>query len=154
MAFPQPGGEASPIKLKSRYEHYIGGAWVPPANGLYFENPSPVDGKVFCEVARGTAADVEAALDAAHGARATWGATSPAERSAALLAIAQKMEDHLEELAVVETWENGKPVRETLAADLPLAIDHFRYFAGVLRAEEGGISQLDDTTVAYHFKEP
>ena len=154
MAFPQPGGEDSPITLKSRYDHFIGGEWVEPANGLYFENPSPVNGKVFCEVARGTKDDIDRALDAAHAAKDAWGRTSPAERSAILLKIAQVIEDNLEELALVECWENGKPVRETLAADLPLAVDHFRYFAGVLRAEEGSISQIDETTVAYHFKEP
>jgi aldehyde dehydrogenase len=154
MAFPQPGGEDSPIKLKSRYDHYIGGEWVAPANGLYFENPSPVNGKAFCEVARGTAADIDKALDAAHAAKDAWGRTSPAERSGVLLKIAQVIEDNLEELAIVECWENGKAIRETLAADMPLAVDHFRYFAGVLRADEGSISQIDDTTVAYHFNEP
>ncbi len=154
MLFPQPGGEGSSIALKSRYDHYIGGEWVPPVDGRYFENRSPVNGKVFCEVARGTAEDVELALDAAHAARRAWAATSPAERSGVLLQIAQRMEEHLEELAVVECWENGKPVRETLAADLPLAVDHFRYFAGVIRADEGSITQIDETTVAYHFHEP
>ncbi len=154
MTFPQPGGETSPITLKNRYDHYIGGQWVAPANGLYFENPSPVNGKTFCEVARGTAADIEKALDAAHAAKDAWGRTSIAERSGMLLKIAQAIEDNLEELAIVECWENGKAVRETMAADLPLAVDHFRYFAGVLRAEEGSITQIDDTTVAYHFKEP
>ena len=154
MTFPQPGGENSPITLKNRYDHYIGGQWVAPVNGLYFENPSPVNGKTFCEVARGTAADIDKALDAAHAAKDAWGRTSIAERSNMLLKIAQVIEDNLEELAVVECWENGKAVRETMAADLPLAVDHFRYFAGVLRAEEGSITQIDDTTVAYHFKEP
>ena len=154
MLFPAPGGEGSPIAIKSRYDNFIGGAWVPPVEGRYFENPSPVDGKTFCEVARGTAADIELALDAAHAAKDAWGRTSPAERANVLLQIAQRIEDHLEEIAVVECWENGKSVRECLAADLPLAVDHFRYFAGVLRAEEGSITQIDDTTVAYHFNEP
>jgi len=154
MLFPAPGGEGSPISIKSRYDNYIGGEWVPPVDGRYFENESPVDGKTFCEVARGTAADVELAIDAAHAAKDAWGRTSPTERSNILLAIAQRIELHLEELAVVECWENGKSVRECLAADLPLAVDHFRYFAGVIRADEGSIVQLDDTTVAYHFKEP
>jgi len=154
MAFPQPGGEGSPITIKSRYDNFIGGAWVPPVSGQYFEDPSPVNGKVFCEVARGTAADIDLALDAAHAAKGAWGRTSPAERSGILLQIAQRIEDNLEEIAVVEAWENGKSVRECLAADIPLAVDHFRYFAGVLRAEEGSITQIDDTTVAYHFKEP
>ncbi len=152
--YPAPGGESSPIHIKARYDNFIGGTWVAPVEGRYFENPSPVDGKTFCEVARSTKADVELALDAAHAAKDAWGRTSPADRSLALLKIAQVVEDNLEELAVVETWENGKPVRESLAADLPLVVDHFRYFAGVLRAEEGSISQIDDTTVAYHFKEP
>ena len=154
MSFPQPGGDGSPITLKSRYDHFIGGEWVAPDSGLYFEDISPVNGKAFCEIARGTAADIEKALDAAHAVKDAWGKTSPAERSGALLAIADVIEANLEELAVVECWENGKAVRETLAADLPLAVDHFRYFAGVIRADEGGISQIDETTVAYHFKEP
>ena len=154
MLFPAPGGEGSPIHIKSRYDNFIGGKWVPPVDGRYFENESPVDGKTFCEVARGTAADIDLAIDAAHAAKDAWGRTSPTERSNILLAIAQRIEMNLEELAVVECWENGKSVRECLAADLPLAVDHFRYFAGVLRAEEGSIVQLDDTTVAYHFKEP
>jgi aldehyde dehydrogenase len=154
MLFPQPGGEGSPITIKSRYDNFIGGKWVPPATGLYFENPSPVNGKTFCEVARGTAADIDLALDAAHAAKDAWARTSAAERSGVLLQIAQRIEDNLEELAVVEAWENGKAVRETLAADLPLAVDHFRYFAGVIRAEEGSITPIDDTTVAYHFNEP
>ena len=154
MLFPAPGGEGSPITIKSRYDNFIGGKWVPPVDGRYFENPSPVDGKTFCEVARGTAADIELALDAAHAAKDSWGRTSPAERANILIQIAQRIEDHLEEIAVVECWENGKSVRECLAADLPLAVDHFRYFAGVLRAEEGSITQIDDTTVAYHFNEP
>jgi aldehyde dehydrogenase len=154
MAYPQPGSAGSPITLKSRYDHYIGGEWVAPSSGQYFENPSPVNGKTFCEVARGNAEDIEKALDAAHAAKDAWGRTSQTQRSNTLLAIAQRMEDNLEALAVVECWENGKAVRETLAADLPLAIDHFRYFAGVIRAEEGSIAQIDDTTVAYHFNEP
>ena len=154
MAFPQPGGEGSPVTFKSRYDHYIGGKWVAPASGLYFENSSPINGKTYCEVARGTAPDIEAALDAAHAAKDAWGRTSPAERSEVLHKIAQVIENNLEALAIVECWDNGKPVREALAADLPLTVDHFRYFAGVLRAEEGSISQIDETTVAYHFKEP
>ena len=154
MLFPQPGGEGSPITIKSRYDNFIGGKWVPPVSGLYFEDPSPVNGKTFCEVARGTAGDIDLALDAAHAAKDAWGRTSPAERSGILLQIAQRIEDNLEELAVVEAWENGKSVRECLAADLPLAVDHFRYFAGVIRAEEGSITPIDETTVAYHFNEP
>jgi aldehyde dehydrogenase len=154
MLFPQPGGEDSPITIKNRYDNFIGGRWVPPVSGLYFENPSPVNGKAFCEVARGTAADIDLALDAAHAVKDAWGRTSAAERSGILMQIAQRIEDKLEEIAVVDAWENGKPVRETLAADIPLAVDHFRYFGGVIRAEEGSITPIDETTVAYHFNEP
>lgn len=139
---------------KSKYDNYIGGKWVAPINGNYFENVSPVTGKVFCGIARSDAADVDAALDAAHAARASWAATSVTERSNTLLRIADLMEQNLERLAVAETIDNGKPLRETMAADIPLAIDHFRYFAGVIRAQEGGISEIDHTTVAYHFHEP
>jgi aldehyde dehydrogenase len=122
--------------------------------GRYFENPSPVDGQTFCEVARSSAADIDLALDAAHRAADAWGATSTTERANLLNKIADRIEDNLEALAVAETWENGKPVRETLAADLPLAVDHFRYFAGAVRAQEGGISEIDADTIAYHFQEP
>ena len=140
--------------FKARYGNFIGGAWTPPAAGRYFDNPSPVNGVILCEVARSDAADVELALDAAHAAKAAWGATSAAERAVLLNRIAQVMEDNLALLAAAETWDNGKPIRETTAADLPLAIDHFRYFAGCIRAQEGGISQIDADTVAYHFHEP
>ncbi|MEV8377845.1 aldehyde dehydrogenase [Kribbella sp. NPDC056861] len=152
--YAAPGSDGSPIEFKSRYDHFIGGEWVPPVKGGYFENPTPVTGENFTEIARGTADDVEAALDAAHGAAPGWGRTSAAERANILNKIADKIEDNLELLAVAETWDNGKAVRETLAADMPLAIDHFRYFAGALRAQEGSISQVDDDTVAYHFHEP
>ncbi|MCZ2827515.1 aldehyde dehydrogenase family protein [Modestobacter sp. VKM Ac-2986] len=152
--YPAPGSPDSTVTLKARYDNWIGGAWTPPASGQYFENPTPVTGQVYCEVARGTAADIDAALDAAWGAFETWGKTSVAERSNILLRIADRMEQSLEQLAVIETWDNGKPVRESLAADLPLAIDHFRYFAGAVRGQEGGISQIDEDTVAYHFHEP
>ncbi|MGY4767517.1 aldehyde dehydrogenase [Kribbella sp. CWNU-51] len=152
--FAAPGQDGSPVTYKSRYEHFIGGEWVPPAKGGYFENPSPVTGQNFTEIARGTADDVERALDAAHGAAPGWGRTSPAERANILNKIADRMEANLELLAVAETWDNGKAVRETLAADLPLAIDHFRYFAGALRAQEGSVSVIDDDTIAYHFHEP
>jgi len=152
--YPTPGSPESPVAVRSRYDHFIGGEWVPPINGAYFENITPVTGKVFTEIARGTAEDVEAALDAAHAAADKWGRTSTTERSAVLLKIADRMEANLQDLAVIETWDNGKPVRECLAADLPLAIDHFRYFAGVLRAQEGSIGELDESTVAYHFHEP
>lgn len=141
-------------QFKTRYENYIGGAWVPPTKGRYFDNSSPVNGRVLCEIARSDASDIELALDAAHAARDAWGKTSTTERSNILIQIAQRMEDNLQKLAEAETWDNGKPLRETLAADLPLAIDHFRYFAGAIRAQEGGISQIDNDTVAYHFHEP
>lgn len=149
-----PGTEGAKAEFKSRYEHFIGGEWTPPVKGQYFENVTPVTGKVFCEVARGTAEDIDAALDAAWKAAPAWGATSPAERALVLHRIADRMEENLEMLAVAETWDNGKAVRETLNADVPLAIDHFRYFAGAIRAQEGGLSQVDEDTVAYHFHEP
>lgn len=152
--YAQPGAEGSVVSFKSRYENYIGGDWVPPVKGQYFENPSPVTGRPFTEVARSTAEDIELALDAAHKAAPAWGKTSVAERAVILNKIADRIEENLETLAVVETWDNGKPVRECLAADLPLAVDHFRYFAGAIRAQEGGNSEIDATTVAYHFHEP
>jgi len=152
--YAQPGTEGAVVSYKSRYDHWIGGEYVAPVKGQYFENVSPVNGKVFCEVARGTAEDIEAALDAAHAAAPAWGKTSVAERAVILNKIADRIEENLEMLAVGETWDNGKPVRETMAADLPLAVDHFRYFAGAIRAQEGHLSQIDDDTVAYHFHEP
>ena len=154
MIYANPGQPGSKITFKKRYDNFIGGRWTPPATGAYFENLSPVNGLAFCEVARSGAADIEAALDAAHAAREGWGKTPAAERANILVKIAQRMEDNLELLAVAETWDNGKPVRETLAADLPLAIDHFRYFAGCIRAQEGSICEIDKDTVAYHFHEP
>jgi aldehyde dehydrogenase len=141
-------------KLDSRYQNFIGGEWTEPRSGNYFENPSPVNGQTFCEVARSGADDIELALDAAHKAAPAWGRTAAAERANILNKIADRMEENLEKLAVIETWDNGKPVRESLAADLPLAIDHFRYFAGCIRAQEGSVAELDHDTVAYHFPEP
>ncbi|ROZ84358.1 aldehyde dehydrogenase family protein [Gordonia sp. OPL2] len=152
--YAKPGTEGSVMSFESRYDNWIGGQWTPPVKGQYFENPSPVDGKTFCEVARSTAEDIELALDAAHKAAPQWGKVSVAERSLVLLRIADRLEENLEKIAVAETWDNGKAVRETLAADIPLAIDHFRYFAGALRAQEGSISEVDEDTVAYHFHEP
>ena len=149
-----PGEAGAVIAPKSRYDNFIGGKWVAPVKGEYFDNTSPTNGKVICQIARGTAEDIELALDAAHAAKDAWGSTSVTERSIILNKIADKMEANLELLAVAETYDNGKPVRETLAADLPLAIDHFRYFAGVIRAQEGTMSELDADTVAYHFHEP
>ncbi|AXS41371.1 aldehyde dehydrogenase [Breoghania sp. L-A4] len=138
----------------TRYDNFIGGQWVEPATGAYFETTSPVNGQVLCQIARSNAEDVECALDAAHAAKDGWAATSVADRALVLNRIADCMEDNLDLLALAETWDNGKPIRETTIADLPLAIDHFRYFAGVLRAQEGGISEIDKDTVAYHFHEP
>jgi aldehyde dehydrogenase len=142
------------VELKPRYENFIGGKWVPPSGGEYNENLSPVTGKPFCEVPRSTPDDIELALDAAHAARDAWGETSLTERAAVLNKIADAIERNHEMLAVAETWENGKPIRETLAADIPLAADHFRYFAGAIRAEEGSIAEIDKDTVAYHYREP
>ncbi|KMJ55951.1 aldehyde dehydrogenase, partial [Bacillus sp. LL01] len=154
MVYKNPNTDGALINFKDRYENYINGEWTAPVGGNYFENITPVTGNVFCEVARSSAEDIELALDAAHAAKDSWGKTSPAERANILNKIADRMEENLEMLAVTETWENGKAVRETLNADIPLAIDHFRYFAGVIRAEEGSLSQIDENTVAYHFQEP
>lgn len=154
MKYANPNTEGSVVQFKKRYDNFIGGEYVAPTNGKYFENTSPVTGEVFCEVARSTKEDVELALDAAHAAKEAWGKTSVTERANILNKIANRMEENLEMLAVAETWDNGKAVRETLAADIPLAVDHFRYFASVIRAQEGSISQLDEDTVAYHFHEP
>ncbi len=154
MIYANPNTPGSVVSFKTRYDNFIGGEFVPPADGRYFENPSPCNGKTFCEVARSNSKDIERALDAAHGAKVAWGKTSPGARALILNQIADRMEANLEMLAVAEAWENGKGVRETLAADLPLAIDHFRYFAGCIRAQEGALSQIDEHTVAYHFHEP
>ena len=140
--------------FRDQYENYIGGEWVAPVEGDYFEAVSPVDGNAFTRIPRSTKADIDLALDAAHEAAATWNRTSATERSNMLMRIAQVMEDNLEALARVETWDNGKAVRETTAADLPLAIDHFRYFAGVIRAEEGSVAELDADTVCVNVTEP
>ncbi len=152
--YAAPGRPDALVTFAPRYEHYIGGEWVAPVRGQYFENVTPITGRAFCEVARGTAEDIEAALDAAHAAAPAWGLTSPAERAVILNKIADRIEENLEAIAVAETWDNGKAVRETLNADIPLAIDHFRYFAGAIRAQEGGLSQIDADLVAYHFHEP
>jgi aldehyde dehydrogenase len=138
----------------ARYDNWIGGQWVAPKAGRYFDNTSPVTGQVVCQIARSDAADIEAALDAAHAAKEPWCRTSVAERAAILNRIADRMEENLERLAIAETWDNGKPLRETMAADLPLAVDHFRYFAGCIRAQEGSLAEIDNDTVAYHFHEP
>ena len=152
--YARPGAPGALMSFESRYENFIGGQWTPPAGGEYFENPSPVNGQVFCEVARSTAADIDRALDAAHAAAPAWGKTSAAERAVVLNKIADRIEANLESIALAESWDNGKPMRETLNADIPLAVDHFRYFAGAIRAQEGSLSEIDDDTVAYHFHEP
>jgi aldehyde dehydrogenase len=145
-------GVANPFK--QRYDNFIGGKFVAPVKGEYFQNITPITGQAFCEVARSTAEDVELALDAAHAAKESWGKTSPAERANILNKIADRMEANLSVIATAETIDNGKPIRETMAADIPLAIDHFRYFAGCIRAQEGSVSQIDAETYAYHYHEP
>lgn len=154
MLYPFPNTDGSKVQFRKQYDNFINGDWMPPADGEYFDNPSPIDGKVICQVARSKAADIEKALDAAHAAKDAWGKTSVTDRANILLKLADSIEANLENIAVAECYENGKPVRETLAADIPLAVDHLRYFAGTIRAQEGGISQIDDDTVAYHFHEP
>jgi aldehyde dehydrogenase len=140
--------------FKPRYENYIGGEWRAPVKGVYMKNTTPIDGRVLCEVPQSTAEDIDLALDAAHKAFKSWAHTPIAERAGILLKAADRMEANLDLLARAETWDNGKPIRETLAADIPLAIDHFRYFAGCIRAQEGTLSEITDTTIAYHFHEP
>ena len=152
--FARPGTPGALMSYESRYGNFIGGQWVAPAGGRYFENLSPVTGQPFCEVPRSDEADVDAALDAAHAAAPAWGKTAPAARAAILNAVADRIEENKAALAVAEVWDNGKPVREALAADIPLAADHFRYFAAAIRAQEGSLSQIDEDTVAYHFHEP
>ncbi|HKH07554.1 MAG TPA: aldehyde dehydrogenase family protein [Agromyces sp.] len=152
--YAAPGTAGALLDFAPRYENFIGGEWVRPVKGEYFENISPVNGKVFTEVARGTSEDIDLALDAAHRAAPGWGRTSAAERAAVLNRIADVIDANRELLAVAETWDNGKSIREPLNADLPLASDHFRYFASLIRAQEGSFTQLDNDTVAYHFHEP
>ncbi|MEI6253038.1 MAG: aldehyde dehydrogenase family protein, partial [Mycobacteriaceae bacterium] len=152
--YAKPGATGALMAFDARYENFIGGEWTKPSGGKYFENVSPVNGQVFCEVARSTDADIEKALDAAHAAAPAWGKTPVAERAVLLNKIADVIEANLERVALAESWDNGKPMRETLNADIPLAVDHFRYFAAAIRAQEGSISEIDDDTVAYHFHEP
>lgn len=152
--YANPGTEGAIINFRDRYDNYIGGRWVAPVGREYLDNITPVTGEVFCQVARGQEADINLAIDAAEQAFLSWSKTTPAERAVLLNRIADRIEEHLERIAVAETWENGKAVRETLAADIPLAVDHFRYFAGAIRAQEGRLSQIDQDTVAYHFYEP
>jgi aldehyde dehydrogenase len=149
-----PGSPGARVQFKAKYDNFIGGKWVAPSKGQYFDNITPVTGKVFCKVARSTEEDINLALDAAHAAAEKWGRTSSTERANILNRIADRIEQNLEKIAYAETMDNGKPIRETLAADIPLVIDHFRYFAACVRAQEGSISEIDDNTVAYHFHEP
>ena len=142
------------VALRPRYDNYIGGKWVAPVDGRYFDNISPITGKPVCQIARSQAADIELALDAAHAAKEAWGKRAPAQRAAVLNKIADRIDENVELLAAVETIDNGKPIRETRNADIPLTADHFRYFAACLRAQEGSLSQIDHDTVAYHFHEP
>ncbi|MEA2220090.1 MAG: aldehyde dehydrogenase, partial [Solirubrobacteraceae bacterium] len=140
--------------IEDRYENFIGGAWVPPTTGEYRDNPTPATGAAFTQIAYSGTADIELALDAAHAAKDAWGASSTTERARVMHRIADVIEDNLELLAIAESYDNGKPIRETRAADIPLAADHFRYFASVIRGEEGAISEIDGDTIAYHFREP
>ena len=154
MLYVAPGTAGAKHTYKEHYDNFIGGKWVKPVKGQYFDVVTPVTGKPYTKAPRSTAEDVELALDAAHAAADSWGKTSITERSNILLKIVDRLEANLELLAYAETVDNGKPIRETLNADIPLAVDHFRYFAGCLRAEEGAMSEIDGDTVAYHFKEP
>ncbi|MEG5136778.1 MULTISPECIES: acetaldehyde dehydrogenase ExaC [unclassified Microcoleus] len=154
MVVAAPVQSGSPSIFQARYDNFIGGKWVAPVKGKYSENLSPITGKSICQIPRSSAEDVELALDAAHAAKDKWGKTPPADRARVLHKIADRMEENLDRLAIAETWDNGKPIRETRLADIPLAIDHFRYFASCIRAQEGSIGELDGTTVAYHFHEP
>jgi aldehyde dehydrogenase len=152
--YARPGSAGALMSYESRYQNFIGGEWVAPAQGRYFENPTPVTGQTFCEVPRSDETDIDKALDAAHAAAPKWGKTAPAERAAILNKIADVIDANRDKLALAEAWDNGKPIREALAADIPLAADHFRYFAAAIRAQEGTLSQIDEDTVAYHFHEP
>ena len=154
MIYSNPNQPDSPVQFKTQYGNYIGGSWVPPVQRRYFDNSSPINGQVFCSIPQSSSEDISLALDAAHEAKESWGKTSVTERSNILLKIAGRIDENLEKLAVAETWDNGKAVRETLAADIPLSADHFRYFAGCIRAQEGSIGEIDENTVAYHFHEP
>ncbi|MCR6625359.1 MAG: aldehyde dehydrogenase [Stenotrophomonas acidaminiphila] len=154
VASPRPQAVDPSALFKPRYGNFIGGQWVEPRSGQYFDNPTPVTGKVFTQVPRSNAEDIELALDAAHAARDAWGRTSTTDRANVLLKIADRIEQNLELLAHAETWDNGKPIRETLNADIPLCVDHFRYFASAIRTQEGSIGEIDGDTIAYHFHEP
>ncbi len=152
--YAAPGRSGGIVSFRDQYDHFVGGEYVRPSRGFYLDTTTPVTGEVFTRVARGTAEDVDHALDAAHGAARAWGRTSAADRATVLCEIADRVEDNLEAIAVAETWDGGKPIRETLFADLPAAADHFRYCAGVIRAQEGGVSHADGDLVAHHLREP
>jgi len=154
VIYAKPGAAGAPVAFKSRYDNFIGGKFVAPVRGQYFDVLTPINGQPFTQAARSTGEDIERALDAAHAAAPAWGRTPAAERANILLKIADRIDANLEKLAYAETVDNGKPIRETLAADIPLAADHFRYFAGCLRSQEGSLSEIDHDTVAYHFQEP
>ena len=154
MEYAKPGTSGAKVEFKSRYSNFIGGKWVAPEGGEYFENSSPITGKNYCELPRSKAADIERAIDAAHAAKVNWGKTAPAARATLLNKIADRVEANLEMLALAETWDNGKPIRESMAADLQLTVDHFRYFAAAVRTQEGKLSEIDHDTVAYHYHEP
>ena len=154
MLHAYPGTPGSPLQPKAQYDNYINGEFVAPKNGQYFENISPTTGKKICDIARSNKDDIEAALDAAHAAAPAWGKTSTTERANILNKIADRIEENLQVLALAETLDNGKGIRETINADIPLTIDHFRYFAGVIRAQEGSIGEMDENTLAYHHHEP
>jgi aldehyde dehydrogenase len=154
MIYAPPGAAGAKVNYKTQYDNFIGGRWVAPVKGQYFDVITPINGIAYTKAARSTAEDIELALDAAHAASSAWGKTPPADRANILLKIADRIEANLEFLAYAETVDNGKPIRETLFADIPLSVDHFRYFAGCVRAQEGGLSDVDENTVAYHFQEP
>ena len=154
MLYAPPGSPDAKVQYKARYDNFIGGKFVPPVKGTYFDVLTPITGKAYTQAARSTAEDIELALDAAHAAAPQWGRTPAADRANLLLKIADRIEQNLEKLAYAETVDNGKAIRETLNADIPLTVDHFRYFAGCLRSQEGSLSEIDADTVAYHFHEP
>jgi aldehyde dehydrogenase len=154
MIYAFPGQDGAPVQFKAKYDNFIGGKWVAPVKGQYFDNITPVTGRPYCQVARSGEEDINLALDAAHAASAKWGKTPAADRANILLKIADRIEQNLEILAYAETVDNGKAIRETLNADIPLSVDHFRYFAGCLRSQEGSLSEIDENTIAYHYHEP
>ncbi len=154
MLYAHPGSPDAKVQYKARYDNFIGGKFVPPVKGAYFDVLTPITGKAYTQAARSTAEDIELALDAAHAAAPQWGRTPAADRANLLLKIADRIEQNLEKLAYAETVDNGKAIRETLNADIPLTVDHFRYFAGCLRSQEGSLSEIDADTVAYHFHAP